>query len=143
MEMIYPLLFALPLVLAAYQDWKRRVVDDWLIVVSWVIAYLSGSQFLSLMVLIFAVVWGYALLYKRFKSFSIAWADITYIPAFCIFGLYFYAWLGNEANVPLIIIAVVALLNGKRIKEIALFPLLLFVYLIWIIILFSRLLWLF
>ena len=82
MEILYPLLFLIPLGVAAYQDWKTMMVSDFCVIAMWIIAFASGSVFSPYIILIFPVLWGMVLLLNAKETPG--WSDITFLPPFLV-----------------------------------------------------------
>ena len=63
---------------AAYQDYRKREVSDWLTAVAWGLsAFIFNLQYF---VLFFAGAWLLALLSEKFMKPLMAWGDVLWLP---------------------------------------------------------------
>jgi phosphoglycerol transferase MdoB-like AlkP superfamily enzyme len=71
---------------AAYQDYKKREVSDYLTIFAWILsAFVFNLQYF---ILFFCGVWAIASLFERIKMPFIAFGDILFFPVFSGILLY-------------------------------------------------------
>jgi hypothetical protein len=83
MEALF-IVFGVLLLIAGYEDMKRRMVRDILTAAMWVVGALYGNY--SFMVWLFAITYMYnALAYQVSPKYGFGWADILVLPVYVAF----------------------------------------------------------